>query len=88
MKKIAMTIAASAFLATGLIAQDSPAGDLDDRKEVREAVGAEAGDRVGRRSEARENVEADAGDRKEVREAADVEAGDRVEARGDLRERR
>jgi hypothetical protein len=46
----------------------------------------EAGDRVDRRSEVRDNVEADAGDRKEVREAAGVEAGDRVDRRSEVRE--
>jgi hypothetical protein len=82
MKKIAVMIALSTCLTIGL-ASTSSAGD---RKEVREAADVEAGDRVDRRSEVRDNVEADAGDRKEMREAANVEAGDRVDRRSEVRE--
>mgnify|MGYP001824293251 CR=1 FL=1 len=82
MKQIVVMIALSTCLAIGLVSTSS-AGD---RQEVREAAGVEAGDRVVRRSEARDNVEADAGDRKEVREAAGVEAGDRVDRRSEVRE--
>ena len=82
MKKILVMIALSAGLAIGLVSMSS-AGDS---QEMREAACVEAGDRVDRRSEVRENVEADAGDRKEVREAAGVEAGDRVDRRSEVRE--
>jgi len=82
MKKIVVMIALSTCLTIGL-ASTSSAGD---RKEVREAAGVEAGDRIDRRREVRDNVEVDAGDRKEVREAAGVEAGDRVDRRSEVRE--
>jgi hypothetical protein len=82
MKQIAVMVALSASLTIGLVSTSS----AKDRMEMREAAGVEAGDRVDRRSEARENVEADAGDRKEVREAAGVEAGDRVDRRSEVRE--
>jgi len=81
-KKIVVMIALSTFLTFGLVSASS----AKDRKEMREAAGVEAGDRVDRRSEVRDNVEADAGDRKEVREAAGVEAGDRVDRRSEVRE--
>ena len=81
-KKIVVMIALSTCLTIGL-ASTSSAGD---RQEMREAAGVEAGDRVDRRSEVRDNVEADAGDRKEAREAANVEAGDRVDRRSEARE--
>jgi len=82
MNKIVVMIALSTCLTIGLASTSS----AKDRKEVREAAGVEAGDRVDRRSEVRDNVEADAGDRKEMREAADVEAGDRVDRRSEVRE--
>ena len=82
MKKIVMMIALSTCLTIGLASTSS----ANDRKEMRETAGVETGDRVDRRSEVRDNVEADAGDRKEVREAADVEAGDRVDRRSEVRE--
>ena len=82
MKKIVVMIALSTCLTIGLASTSS----ASDRKEVREAAGVEAGDRVDRRSEVRDNVEADAGDRKEAREAANVEAGDRVDRRSEARE--
>ena len=82
MNKIVVMIALSICLTIGLASTSS----AKDRKEVREAAGVEAGDRVDRRSEVRDNVEADAGDRKEVREAAGVEAGDRVDRRSEVRE--
>ena len=82
MKKIVAMIALSTCLTIGLVSTSSG----KDRKEMREAAGVEAGDRVDRRGEARENVEADAGDRKEMREAAGVEAGDRVDRRSEVRE--
>ena len=81
-KKIIVMIALSTSLAIGLASTSS----AKDRKEMREAAGVEAGDRVDRRSEARENVEADAGERKEMREKAGVEAGDRVGRRREVRE--
>ena len=82
MNKIVVMIALSTCLTIGLASTSS----AKDRKEVREAAGVEAGDRVDRRSEVRDNVEVDAGDRKEMREAADVEAGDRVDRRSEVRE--
>lgn len=82
MNKIVVMIALATCLTFGFASMSS----ADDRKEVREAAGVEAGDRVDRRSEARENVEMDAGDRKEVREAAGVEAGDRADNRSEVRE--
>ena len=82
MNKIVVMIALSTCLTIGFASTSS----AKDRQEVREAAGVEAGDRVDRRSEVRDNVEADAGDRKEVREAADVEAGDRVDRRSEVRE--
>ena len=82
MKQIVVMIALSTCLTIGLVSTSSG----KDRKEMREAAGVEAGDRVDRRSEVRDNVEADAGDRKEVREAAGVEAGDRVDRRSEVRE--
>lgn len=59
----------------------------NDRQEVREAAGVEAGDRVDRRSEVRDEVDVDADDRKEAREEHDVEAGDRVDRRSEAREK-
>lgn len=82
MNKIVAMIVLSTCFTLGLVSTSS----ANDRKEIREAAGVEAGDRVDRRSEARENVEADAGDRKEAREAAGVEAGDRVDRRSEARE--
>ncbi len=84
-KKIAMMIALAICMALGL-ASTSSANDLDDRKEVREAAGVEAGDRVDRRQEVRESAEVDVDDRKEAREEAGVEAGDRVDRRKEVRE--
>jgi hypothetical protein len=81
-KTILVTIALSNCLAIGLVSTAS----ATDRKEVREAAGVEAGDRVDRRREVRDNVEADVSNRKEVREAAGVEAGDRVDRRREVRE--
>ena len=83
MKKIVVMIALSTCLTIGLASMSS----AKDRQEMREAANVEAGDRVDRRSEVRDNVEADvdADDRKEVREAADVEAGDRVDRRSERR---
>ena len=82
MKKIVVMIALSTCLTIGLASTSG----AKDRKEVREAAGVEAGDRVDRRREVHDNVEADTGDRKEMREAADVEAGDRVDRRSEVRE--
>jgi len=81
-KRIVVMIALSTCLTIGLASTTS----AKDRKEMREAAGVEAGDRVDRRREVRDNVEADAGDRKEMREAAGVEAGDRVDRRSEVRE--
>ncbi len=82
MKKIVVMIALSTCLTIGLASTSI----ADDRMEMREAAGVEAGDRVDRRREVRDNVEADAGERQEMREAAGVEAGDRVDRRSEARE--
>ena len=82
-KNIVTMIALSTSLAFGLVSTSS-AGD---RAEMREAANIEAGDRVSRRSEVRENVEVDAGDRSEMRETANIETGDRVDRRSEARER-
>jgi len=82
-KNIVAMIALSTPLAFGLVSTSSAA----DRAEMREAANIEAGDRVKRRSEVRENVEVDAGDRAEMREKANIEAGDRVDRRSEARER-
>ena len=82
MKQIVVMVALSTSLTIGLVSTSSG----NDRMEMREAAGVEAGDRVDRRSEVRENVEVDADDRKEVREAAGVEAGDRIDRRSEVRE--
>ena len=81
-KKIVVTTVLSTCLAVGLASTSG----ANDRQEVREAAGVEAGDRVDRRQEVRGNVEADVSDRVEVREAAGVEAGDRVDRRSEVRE--
>ena len=82
MNKIVVMIALSTCLTIGFASTSS----ANDRQEVREAAGVEAGDRVDRRSEVRDNVEADAGDRKEMREEAGVETGDRVDRRSEVRD--
>ena len=53
MNKIVVMIALSTCLTIGLASTSS----ANDRKEVREAAGVEAGDRVDRRSEVRESVD-------------------------------
>ena len=82
-KSILAMLALCTCLTIGLASTSSAA----DRKEIREAAGVEAGDRIDRRSEVREKVEVDASDRKEAREAAGVEAGDRVDRRKEVREK-
>jgi hypothetical protein len=81
-KRTVTTIALFSCLVIGLASTSS----ANDRQEVREAAGVEAGDRVDRRREVRDNVEADVSERKEVREAAGVEAGDRIDRRKEVRE--
>lgn len=82
MNKTLVMAALSSCLMLGFAAMSS----ANDRQEMREAADVEAGDRVDRRSEVRDEVDVDADDRKEAREAHDVEAGDRVDRRSEARE--
>lgn len=82
MNKTLVMVALSSCLTFGLALTAS----ANDRQEMREAADIEAGDRIDRRSEVRDEVDVDADDRKEAREAADVEAGDRMDRRSEARE--
>ena len=82
MNKTLLLVALSSCLTFGLASTSS----ANDRQEMREAADVDAGDRVDRRREVRDNVEVDADDRKEAREAADVDAGDRIDRRSEARE--
>jgi hypothetical protein len=84
-KRVVVTAALSIGLATLLVASISGAGEVDDRKELREKAGVEAGDRAEVRQDVRKEVDVD--DRTEAREKAGVEAGDRVDRRKEVRER-
>lgn len=82
MNKALMMAALTSCLTFGFAATLS----ANDRQEMREAADIEAGDRVDRRSEVRDEVDVDADDRKEAREEHDVEAGDRMDRRSEVRE--
>ena len=82
MNKTLLLVAVASCLSFGFVAAPS----ANDRQEMREAADVDAGDRVDRRQEVRDNTEVDADDRKEAREAADVDAGDRVDRRSEARE--
>ncbi len=57
-KKIAVTFAISSCLAIGLVALEADANEaIEVRKDVREAAGVEAGDRVDRRREVRDYID-------------------------------
>jgi hypothetical protein len=82
MNKALIVAALTSWLTLGFASTLS----ANDRQEMREAADIEAGDRVDRRREVRDEVDVDVDDRKEAREEHDVEAGDRMDRRSEVRE--